>query len=200
MLKKTLIGFAVLVVALLGGVLVAPSFIDWNARLPEITAQVKQATGRELKIDGRWEVRILPAPMLTAKGISFGNAPEGMAGDMARLDAVEVRVAFMPLLSGDVQVERIRLVKPDIVIEKYADGRTNLEFSEQASSAVQGGGGTGTSGAFGGGGAASAPGVRLDNFEIIDGRVSYLDVASGTKETVEDLTATFRAASLEGCP
>lgn len=200
-LKKILIGTGVLLVVVLGAALVAPSFIDWNARLPDITRQVKSATGRDLAVDGRLELRVLPTPMLTARGVKLGNVPDGQARYMATLDAVEVRVALMPLLSGEVQVERIRLVKPTFTIEKYADGRTNLEF--------QGGDGTrarsaepqsvedGTTGATAQPGGAGL-GVRLDNFEIIDGTVLYHDVATGTRETVEDITAQLRAASLEG--
>lgn len=200
-LKKILIGTGVLLVVVLGGALIAPSFIDWNARLPDITRQVKSATGRDLAVDGRLELRVLPTPMLTARGVKLGNVPDGQAPYMATLDAVEVRVALMPLLSGEVQVERIRLVKPTFAIEKYADGRTNLEF--------QGGDGAparvtepqsveaGTTGATAQPGGAGL-GVRLDNFEIIDGTVVYHDVAAGTRETVEDITAQLRAASLEG--
>lgn len=196
MLKKTLIGFAVLLVAIVAGALVAPSFIDWNARLPEITAGVKNATGRDLVVDGRLEVRLLPAPMLTARGVKLGNAPGATAPYMATLDAVEVRVALMPLLSGQVQVERIRLVKPQVYIEMLEDGRTNLEF-EAAPSTTSKAKPSGGSKA-GGGEDASGMGVRLDNFEIIDATVIYQDAAKGTMERVEGLNTTLRAASLQG--
>lgn len=205
MLKKTLIGFVVLLIVVLGGVLIAPSFIDWNARLPEITAQVKAATGRDLTIDGRLEVRVLPAPMLTARGVKLGNAAGGAASHMAALDAVEVRVALMPLLSGQVQVERVRLVKPRIYIEAYADGRTNLEFEAQPSGAASvsspsgaGVGATGQGASGAGAGASSGMGVRLDNFEIIDAMVIYQDMAKGTTERIEGLNAILRAVSLQG--
>lgn len=193
MLKKTLISFAVLVIIVLGGALIAPSFIDWNARLPEITAQVKNATGRTLTIDGHLEVRLLPSPMLTARGVKLGNAPGGRVPHMAALEAVEVRVALMPLLSGQVKVERIRLVKPQIFIEKFADGRTNLEFqgvSSQKVSSVVASSGSGSD--------SSGLGVQLDNFEIINATVLYEDLANGTVERVEDINTTLRAASLKG--
>lgn len=193
MLKKTLISFAVLVIVLLGGTLIAPSFIDWNARLPEITAQVKNTTGRTLTIDGRLEVRLLPSPMLTARGVKLGNAPDGRAPHMASLGAVEVRVALMPLLSGQVKVERIRLVKPQIYIEKYADGRTNLEFKGTSSEKVSPVAATSE-----GGSDSSGLGVQLDNFEIINATVLYEDVANGTVERVEGINTTLRASSLKG--
>ena len=203
MLKKSLIGFVVLLAVLLGGALIAPSFVDWNARLPEIAAQVKSATGRDLTIDGRLEVSILPAPTLTARGVKLGNAAGGVAAQMAELEAVEVRVALLPLLSGQVQVERIRLVKPKINIETYADGRTNLEFqaapAEPAATpapTTSMGNGNGEGGGEGEGG--SGLGVRLDHFEIVDATVVYQDVAKGSVERIEGLTTTLRASSLQG--
>jgi len=195
-MKKALIGFVVLVVVVLGGALIAPSFIDWNARLPEITAQVKAATGRDLSVDGRLEVRLLPAPMLTVRGVKVGNAPGASAAHMATLDAVEVRVALLPLLSGQVQVQRVRLVKPQIHIETFVDGRTNLEFSAPASAAAP------TASVPSGGApsndAASTLGVRLDHFEIIDATIEYRDAKTGTVERVEGLDTTLRATSLQG--
>ena len=128
LLKKIFIGLGVFLLLIVGGAIIAPSFIDWNARLPEIADQVKKATGRDLTIDGKLEVRIFPAPMVTARGVTLGNVKGGKAPHMVSLDAVEVRVAFMPMLSGQVQVERVRLVKPVITIEKLADGRSNLNF------------------------------------------------------------------------
>jgi len=199
-LKKTLIGIGVLLVVLAGGALIAPSFIDWNARLPEITAQVKAATGRDLTIDGRLEVRLLPAPMLTARGVKLGNAPGGTAPHMVDLEAVEVRVALLPLLSGQVQVERIRLVKPQIHIETFADGSTNLEFqaaSESAAPSSPSQNGPSAAAPVSTDSATSGLGVRLDHFELIDATIVYRD-AKGTMERIEGLNTTLRAASLQG--
>ncbi|MCK5575050.1 MAG: AsmA family protein, partial [Sphingomonadales bacterium] len=178
-----------------GGAVIAPSFIDWNARLPEIAAQVKDATGRDLTIDGKLEVRILPAPMVTARGVKLGNIQGGKAAHMVALDAVEVRVALMPMLSGQVQVERVRLVKPVITIEKLADGRTNLDFQTATETPVS------SSSAPGGSAEPSAGGglnVRLDNFEIKNATLIYLDGQTGREERVSDVDATLRATSLQG--
>ncbi|MCR4379382.1 MAG: AsmA family protein [Rhodospirillales bacterium] len=202
MLKKTLIGFGILLVVVIGGALIAPSFIDWNARLPEIVAQVKATTGRDLTVDGRLEVSLLPAPMLTARGVKLGNAPGGASPYLVALEAVEVRVALLPLLSGQVQVERIRLVKPQVNIETFADGSTNLEFqaapdAAMPPSSVQNGASqivpAGTDNAASG----SGLGLRLDHFEIIDATIVYQD-AEGTIERIEGLNTTLRAASLQG--
>ena len=61
-MKKALYVVGGLVVLLIVAALVAPSFVDVNRYKPEITAAVKQATGRDLTIGGDIELTILPSP------------------------------------------------------------------------------------------------------------------------------------------
>ena len=200
MAKNIFIGVAV-VLALLGAIaIVGPSFIDSNALKREITAQARAATGRDLTIGGNLEIRIFPAPALTANNVSLSNAAGTESADMVSLKAVEVRVALMPLLSGQVQVERIRLLSPVVNIEKFTDGRTNLEFkpegqTEPPAAAVDGGAPSQNAPAQ-----AQSAGldIRLDNFEVVDGLVVYRDATAGTVERVENIDATLRAGSLNG--
>jgi len=195
--KKTLIGFGILMFIVLGGAVIAPSFMDWNARLPQIAAQVKSITGRDLSIDGKLEVRIFPSPMVTARGVKFGNMQGGVASNMVVLDAVEVRVALLPLLSGEVQVERIILVNPVITIEKGADGRTNMDF--QSNTPTTGFSKDNTKNTSSEAGKLSSGlGVRLDNVEIKNATLIYLNAATGAENRVDRLDATLRASSLQG--
>ena len=204
MAKNILIGVAVVLVLLTGIVIVGPSFIDSNALKREITAQARAATGRDLTIGGNLEIRFFPTPSLTANTVSLSNATGAESADMVRLKAVEVRVALMPLLSGQVQVERIRLLSPVVNIEKFADGRTNLDFQPQGAVAATSGVPTTRSAQSPASQSAplqSADGgmdIRLDNFEVVDGKVVYRDAATGTVERIEDIDATLRAGSLDG--
>lgn len=199
MAKNIFIGIGVVLVLLVGLVVVAPSFIDSAALKQQITSEVRNATGRDLSIDGNLEIRVFPTPALTANGVRLSNADGAAAAEMVMLKAVEVRVALMPLLSGQVQVKRIRLVSPVIHLEKFADGHTNMEFQSVAPSGMASAPTTG--------GADAAPStdsakdglnVRLDNFEIVDGQVIYRDGATGQIERVQNIDATLRAASLQG--
>lgn len=199
MAKKILIGVVALVVVLVGVVVVAPSFIDSAALKSQATQQVRTATGRDLNIDGNLEIRVFPAPALTANGVRLSNAPGAAAEQMVTLKAVEVRVALVPLLSGQVQVERVRLLEPVIEIEAFADGRTNLEFQPQDARPGMAAQTPQTqSSAPSSPTAENAPNIRLDNIEIVDGLVRYRDAKAGTVEQVQDINTTLRAGSLNG--
>ncbi|WP_170826981.1 AsmA family protein [Magnetovibrio blakemorei] len=211
MAKKFLIGVLVVVALLAGVAIIGPSFIDSNALKQQATAQVRAATGRDLTIDGDLQISIFPSPTLTANSVTLTNAAGAAEDNMVSLKAVEVRVALMPLLSGKVQVERIRLVGAVVNIEKFADGRTNLEFQPQPQTQTQSKTGqtslsvpqvsetaenTDSSKASGAGEAGMD--IRLDNFELVDSRLIYRDDTVGTVERIDDIDAMLRAVSLNG--
>jgi uncharacterized protein involved in outer membrane biogenesis len=187
-MKKVLIGIVVLLVLLVGGALAAPSFIDWNSYKGEIAAKAREATGRELSIDGDISLSLLWTPTLSVSKVRFANVEGGSAPEMATLESLDVRLALTPLdwLDGNFQVERVELVQPTIVLEKLADGRTNWQFQEAGAA------GTGT-GAGGGG-----RDIRLDSITITNGTLVYRDAASGQEQRIEALNADLGATSLRG--
>src|SRR3990172_4976669 len=160
MAKKLLIGLVGLLVLAVAAVLVAPSFIDWNVYKAEIAARAKAAPGRDLAIDGDISLALLPAPTLSAAKVRLANLEGGDAPDMATLDALRVRVALLPLLEGRIEVERVALVGPTIILERLPDGRANWEFAGAAAP------GAPTAESDGGG---AAPDIRFESVTIEDG-------------------------------
>lgn len=188
-MRKVLIGLGAVVVLVIVAVLVGPGFYDWNSLKPDIAAQAKKLTGRDLAIDGDISLAILPSPRLRAEKVRFANIEGGSVPDMATLDALEVHVALMPLLSGEVQVESVSLVRPTIVLERLADGKVNWQVGEAAAeSGVPAG--------------QREPGagmdIRLDSLEIEDGTLIYRDGASETEQLVTVMRASVSAESLQG--
>jgi uncharacterized protein involved in outer membrane biogenesis len=189
MMKKLLIGLVVLIVLAVAAVLIGPSFVDWSRYKDQIAQQARQATGRELAIDGGISLSILPAPKLSVEKVRLSNIEGGSAPDMASLGSLEVRVAFAPFdwYNGNFQITRIDLVEPTILLERLADGRTNWTFASKEGEAAP----STTSG-------GSAPAIRLDNVTIQDGTLIYRDAASGSEQKVTALNATLGAESLSG--
>jgi uncharacterized protein involved in outer membrane biogenesis len=187
-MKKLLIGVGVLLVVLVAAVLIGPSFIDWNQYRDRIAAEARNATGRDLAIDGDISVAILPSPTVSVQKLRFANAEGGSAPDMATLEALEVSVALLPLIQGDIQITEIALVKPVILLETLADGRGNWEFAapagQEAAPAPETGGGM--------------PSISLDDVRIEDGTVIYRDAATQSEQRIESLDARLAAASLQG--
>lgn len=192
MLKKILIGLGVLVLLLVIAVAVGPRLVDWNAYKPQVIEAVQKATGRQLAIDGNISLSLLPSPTLSVGGVRLANLPGASAPDMAKLKSLDVSVALMPLVSGNIQITKVTLVDPVVLLEKFPDGRVNWQF-------VPGpGANAGTAAAPGtpapGGGAM--PAVSVDNFAIVNGTIIYR--AGATEERIDALNAAVTARSLAG--
>ncbi len=129
------------VVAVIAGGLVTVyavlSSLDFEQYRGTIEDLAKQATGRELTIAGPIDVKISLTPAVTAEDVTFGNAPWGSRPEMVKLKRFELESALIPLLSGEVEVKRLVLVEPDILIESDAEGRSNLDFEGGAGTATE---------------------------------------------------------------
>jgi uncharacterized protein involved in outer membrane biogenesis len=122
------LGFCVLaLLASIAGYLVLSSY-DFNSLKPEISKAVKDATGRELVIGGDIDLKISLTPALIVEDISFANAEWGSRPQMARIKRAEVEVSLLPLLYGELELNRLILLEPDILLETDKDGRSNLAF------------------------------------------------------------------------
>ncbi|MFP6771709.1 MAG: AsmA family protein [Alphaproteobacteria bacterium] len=192
-MKKLLIGFAVLVTILIAGLVIGPSFFNWNDHKAEIIAAFHDATGLELAINGNISLKIIPAPALSVQDISLAGGAGTDAPDILTLKALEVRVALAPLISGEIQVTSVRLIQPHLLLEVAAGGRANWQFETAATGPT-----TGTNKS--GGDGAGSPGLdlSLEKLAIEDATVIYRDHRAGTEERLENINLDGSAASLRG--
>lgn len=167
-----------LVTLLAAALLAAPSFIDWTAHKDRITAQIENATGRAVTIQGDLELSLLPRPTFSAEGISLANLPGGSRAEMARARGLRIELAVTPLLQGSIQVRQIILVEPDILLEVLPGGRRNWTFGEGESEA--------------------ALSVSLESLRIVRGDIAYHDAGAGILERISDANLELTAESLQG--
>ncbi|HEY0837344.1 MAG TPA: AsmA family protein, partial [Azospirillum sp.] len=187
-MKKILIAVFVVVLVLLGGVLVVPALIDWNAYKDEIAARVGAATGRPVTIAGDIRLSLLPTPALSVRDARVASLPGAAEPDMARVKELDVRVSFPALLRGHVEVESVALIDPVLVYEVLADGRSTWDFAPDAGAEPPAAGGNG---GFG-------PSVSFEQVTIRNGTLAYRDTRTGRAERVEKVDARVVAGSLNG--
>ena len=196
-MRRILIVIIAVVVLLIAAVLVVPSFVDWNTYKPDLVARVEAETGRRFGIDGDIDFQILPSPQFSARQVRLSNIAGAEGDEMMRIAAVDIRVRLLPLLGGDVQVERVRLVNPVITLERLADGRPNWVFEAvEGSTAATSPEATQQSDPPEDSDRAS--GFRLDSLEIENGTVTIRDAASGVVASLDRVNARVSADSLAG--
>ena len=178
-LKHVLIGLAGLVVVVVGGAAIAIYSIDFNQYRSLVADQVKQATGRDLKIAGDLKVGISLTPTLAVDDVTFANAAWGSRPAMATVKRFEAEMELLPLISGDIRVKRVVLKGADILLETDAKGQGNWSFG-QAGAATQPATTPATTPATGGNG--KLPVVNKISFE--DVTVTYKDGVAKKTQTV----------------
>ncbi len=142
------------------------NFDDLTALLQR---EVKTATGRDLVVAGPVDLQISLSPSIDLQDLRFANAPWGSRPEMVTLRRVELEVDLLALLGGDIVVNRLVLVEPDILIETDAEGNGNWEFGI-ASAPSQGDAPAEGEGASGAGGLPD-----IQDFAIRGGRIVIAD-------------------------
>ncbi|MDP2375722.1 AsmA family protein [Reyranella sp.] len=163
-----------------------PYLVDMQAFKPAMIAAVKDATGRELVIDGPIELSMYPVPGISARQVHFANAVGTKGAQMLDVRRVVVRPSLPALLQGRIEVGTLVLFRPTIVLETDADGKPNWEFTPGAGAAQPAG--------------APATGFHLavGRLAIIRGTLSYTDPRTGKTTVAEQVRAQASVGSFDG--
>ena len=122
-MKKLLIGLGVVVLLLIVAIVVVPMLIPLERYKSEIQQQAKKQTGRDLRIDGDISLSVFPTIAVSVANVGFANAPGAATPEMATIDRLDVALQILPLLSGEVAIDRFILEKPVISLEIVVDVR-----------------------------------------------------------------------------
>ena len=127
-MKKLAYGILALVVLLIVAVIAVPFLVPAERIKTELMIAANDATGRTLSIDGDLGVSVFPVLGLTASKVSFSNAPTSETANMATIENLVIELNLIPLLSGQVSVDKFILDTPVIVLEVDKNGKKNWEF------------------------------------------------------------------------
>jgi uncharacterized protein involved in outer membrane biogenesis len=126
---KWILGIVGLVVlGLVLAVYVIMKTYDFNKLKPEISQAVYEATGRKLALAGDFKLAFGLSPSVSVAGVDLQNAPWGSKPEMVRIKRMEIQIALLSLLRGNIEFKRLILVQPDILLERNRSGVWNLEF------------------------------------------------------------------------
>jgi len=118
---------AALTVLVLLGIAVLVLLVDPNGFKPRIEAAVRDATGREFELVGDIDLKFFPWLALRTGEGHFGNRPGFASEPMATWRNAQLGVKLLPLLGGELEVDRIRLEGADVRLTLKADGTANWQ-------------------------------------------------------------------------
>ena len=188
----TLIGLAIATIIIM---LALPSFLPIDKYLTIVKVDVKEKTGRDMKVNGEVHFRLFPTIRLTLTDVSFANPPDFEGPNTLSLEEVDIAVKLMPLFYNEIEVDRFILKHPRLMVETLADGRSNVEAKvttnqkpKKPKKDIDG-----------------APekrevnlpaGLRLGQVKLIDGEVTIIDRRKDQRIKLDAINISMRLPSL----
>src|SRR5690606_12853508 len=147
----------------------------------------ERLTGRALQIKGEVSPRFWPVLGVTTGPVTVANADWSGEGPMFRAESLTVEINASALLGGEIRILGLRADRPEILLERAADGRENWVF-----------GGGGSAGEV----SADTPGVgrayTLEEGLIRGGTLRFIDHGTGQDIALDDVEARLAIPDFSG--
>lgn len=184
------------VVLLTAGLLIGPSFMDWNKYKPQIIEQVKTLTGYDIAIGGDIGLSLLPSPSVHLEQVTVSAPRKVKAENVISVKQADVSLALLPLLSKKIEVSTVSLVDPDIRFEILPGGEQGWMSDTLKSVQAASKSGVATEGQSTP--SNSTDNIALNRIEIKNGRVEFTDHQKGVSYLAEKIDVQVSADTLKG--
>jgi AsmA protein len=158
---------------------------------------VKRATGRDLTLNGKIGLKLSLTPTIRVEDVAFANPPGFSRPQMATLQSMELELGLLPLLSSRIEIDRLTLIHPDILLETATTGQSNWQMTPEASPTASAGSQAPTQGGAAPGKTSTA--VSVNTIRVQDGTLAYRDDVAG-KATILGLPNLEVRSSSPGSP
>jgi uncharacterized protein involved in outer membrane biogenesis len=181
-MSNGLLYIAGLISLALAALFAVPYFVDWNGYRGVFEEEATRILGREVRVGGNVNVRLLPAPYVSFEKLRIAD-PTGSTGEpFFRAESFTMRLSAPPLLKGIIEANEIVLEKPVLRLAVDAEGAGNWRSFSVA--------------------AGSLPfvpaGVTLQSVKITDGAVAFHGPRGIGFAELSGLNGELRAESIAG--
>lgn len=173
-MQTTLLGLAIAFILALLAALIGPYFIDWNQFRPQFEAEATRIIGVPVRVAGELDARLLPAPTLRLRSVTFGGN-----NDLGRLraDKLDVEFSLSSLMRGEWRATELSI--GGMAADLGLDARGKVDLPSTASGTFN---------------LASLAIERLN----LTGRIALHDAASRSTLELNDIVFSGDVRSLAG--
>ncbi|HEX2840239.1 AsmA family protein [Hyphomicrobium sp.] len=174
----------------LGGILISvlavlfavPRFVDWNSYRGIFEEEATRVLGREVRVGGSVNVRLLPAPYVSFERLRIADVGDEGGNSIIRVESFTMWLSVPPLLRGVLEAHRVEVRRPIV----------NLAINAQ-------GGGNWRTLALTPGTLSFAPkDVALQSVQIHDGAIIVSGPSRGELARFDTINGELTAEALEG--
>jgi uncharacterized protein involved in outer membrane biogenesis len=153
------------------------------------TAKLSEAINRQVRVE---KVSFNLFTGIKLENLSISNRPGFAQKPFVSADAIALRYAFWPLFKKQIVIKEVRLVKPEILIEKNAAGEFNFsDMLPKKGAPAEKKPEVKTKGA-----GKQAFSLVVDTFSIRNGRITYADYGTKTSTGLKNANLTVSGVSL----
>lgn len=173
-MQTTLLGLAIAFIIALLAALIGPYYVDWNQFRPQFEAEAGKIIGVPVRVAGELDARLLPAPTLRLRSVTFGGN-----NDLGRLraDKLDVEFSLSSLMRGEWRATELSV--GGMAVDLGLDSRGRVDLPSTASGTFN---------------LASLAIERLN----LTGRIALHDAASRSTLELKDIAFSGDVRSLAG--
>lgn len=190
----------VFLVLIIAATAIIPRFIKVESYLPQIEQRVSELTGRSFQLGDEFSLSIFPWTSIALTDLQLGSPDHFDTEEFIRIDSFEARVKLLPLLSGQIEVDKFILDGFEIHLVKQADGLENWRNTQQDdqphnSPSEQEGPSPPTTGEQKRGFAISS--LDVQEFSLTNGTLIYIDQSAEQRREVSNINLVLQDVSLQ---
>lgn len=125
--------FSLIIILAIGGYVAVRNF-DLNKYKSYATELVERELGRKLTIAGDASLGISLVPTIIINDVQLSNPSWAQFENMLSVEQIEVKFAILPLLHKQIVIDKINLIRPEIYLERSAQGENSWNFSSAGAS------------------------------------------------------------------
>lgn len=118
---------AALIVLVVATIAILTMVIDPNRYRAQLEAVVRKATGQPFDIRGNLEIAWFPWLGIRMGEARFGETSTAGVAPLIQWKSARVGAQFIPLIKGELIIDRVRLDQPQIYLRRLPDGSSNWE-------------------------------------------------------------------------
>ncbi len=179
-MNGVLLWFAGLVMLLLGAAFAVPYAVDWNTYRGVFEEEASRMLGREVRVGGNVNLRLLPAPYVSFERPRISDTDPGEA--FFRAESFTMWLALPPLVQGIFEAKQIELKQPSLRLQVNKNGGGNWQQFSISQGALP----------------FVPRGLALQSLKITDGVVALHGVDGDQLARVAIRDADLSAPSIEG--
>lgn len=181
-MNRVLLAIGGLLVGLFAILFVVPTMVDWNRYRGIFEEEASRFLGREVRVGGRVNLRLLPVPYVQFERVRVADTMATVGRPLFMAEEFTIWLSIQALLSGGLEASNIELRRP--VVTLVLDGKGGGNWASLAPDKFEG---------------SFVPAkVAFDAVRITNGTVAILAPDGTPKASFENINGDLSAQALDG--